>query len=101
MIRHLVWWDLKPEADGHNAVDNAKRLKEQGEAMMGQIPGLVSIEISYSILPSSSIPVSVILHTTHPDADALAVYAGHPVHVAFGGLVKTVTENRRCIDYEF
>lgn len=101
MIRHLVWWDLKPEADGRSAAENAKLMKERAEAMMGKIPSLKSIEVSYTILPSTTLPVGVILHSTHDDAEGLKAYAEHPIHVEYGKLVKVVTENRRAIDFEF
>lgn len=101
MIRHLVWWDLKPEADGHDAAANAKRLKEQGEAMPAQIPQLLSIEIAIDFLPGTTIPVGMLLHSTHKDLDGMKAYAEHPVHQEFGKIVRAVTENRRCIDYEF
>lgn len=101
MIRHLVWWDLKAEADGHDAATNGKRMKEQGEAMRNQIPSLLSIEVTHTFLPGTTIPVGVLLHSTHDNLDGLKAYAEHPVHVEYGKLVKMVTENRRCIDFEF
>ena len=38
MVRHIVWWTLKPEAEGRTAAENAKLIKQRLEALMGQIP---------------------------------------------------------------
>ena len=34
MIRHIVWWTLKPEAQGRPAAENARLIKEQGLALL-------------------------------------------------------------------
>ena len=46
MVRHIVWWTLKPEAEGRTAAENAKLIKQRLEALMGQIPSLKSLEVS-------------------------------------------------------
>ena len=58
---------------------------------MGQIPSLKSLEVSYDFLPTCTMPVNVILMTTHDDAEGLKAYAEHPAHVAVGKeLIKLV-----------
>ena len=90
MVRHIVWWTLKPEAEGRTAAENAKLIKQRLEALMGQIPSLKSLEVSYDFLPTCTMPVNVILMTEHP------------AHVAVGKeLIKLVTESRQAIDYTF
>ena len=49
MVRHIVWWTLKPEAEGRTAAENAKLIKQRLEALMGQIPSLKSLEVSYAV----------------------------------------------------
>lgn len=36
MVRHIVWWTLKPEAEGRTAAENAKLIKQRLEALMGR-----------------------------------------------------------------
>lgn len=100
MIRHIVYWELKPEADGRSALENAKRMKEGAAAMLGQIPSLKAIEVSYIFLPSTSVSAKVILQSTHDDAAGLQAYAVHPVHVEYAKMVGTVAASREVIDYE-
>ena len=90
------------EAEGRTAAENAKLIKQRLEALMGQIPSLKSLEVSYDFLPTCTMPVNVILMTTHDDAEGLKAYAEHPAHVAVGKeLIKLVTESRQAIDYTF
>ena len=35
MVRHIVWWTLKPEAEGRTAAENAKLIKQRLEALRG------------------------------------------------------------------
>lgn len=100
MLRHIVWWRLKPEAEGFSAQENAARLKEMGEAMNGKIPGLISVEVSCDIKPSSNVNAELVLMSTHPDADALQAYAIHPVHQEYVQQILACTEGRQSLDFE-
>lgn len=100
MVRHIVWWTLKTEAEGRSAADNAALIKQRLEALKGQIPALHSLEVSCDLLPTTTLPVQVILTTMHEDAAGLKAYAEHPLHVAVGKeLISKVTASRQAIDY--
>lgn len=102
MIRHIVWWTLKPEAEGRSAAEKALLIKQRLEALRDQIPGLVSIDVALDFLESSTLPVQVLLTSVHENAEALKVYASHPKHVAIGQeLVSRVTSSRQAIDAVF
>ena len=100
MLHHIVWWTLKEEAEGLTAEENGKRLVELGNTLRGQIDGLLSIEFSINIASTSTVPAQLVLHSTHPDADALAAYAIHPLHLAFGKELKPCVDSRQALDYE-
>ena len=99
MIKHIVWWTLKPEADGHTAQENAARIKKMGEALNGRIPGLLSLEITSTFLPSTTVAPQLLLFSAHPDEAALKAYAQHPLHLELGALIKACTASREAIDY--
>lgn len=101
MIRHLVWWTLKPEAMGCTAAENAQKIKQHGDALLGQIPSLKFLEISLDIQPSTTMPAQVILHSTHVDMAGLKAYAEHPLHLELVELIKATTDSRQAIDYSF
>ena len=103
MVRHIVWWTLKPEAEGRTAAEKTpSSSKQRLEALMGQIPSLSPLKCPMTSSPTCTMPVNVILMTTHDDAEGLKAYAEHPAHVAVGKeLIKLVTESRQAIDYTF
>ena len=100
MVRHIVWWTLKSEAEGRSAAENAELMKKAARGLIGKIPGLLSLDISSSVLNSSTTPVELVLHSTHIDEAALKGYAVHPLHLECGKLMKAVAESRQALDYE-
>ena len=98
MIRHIVWWTLQEEADGHSAEENARRIQE-ASAILSGIPSVRSLEVTYQIQPTSTVPAQVVLQSVHDDMDGLKAYAEHPVHLEFARLVKAVSASRQALDY--
>ena len=43
MIKHIVLWKLKAEAEGATAAENGKKIVEKFKALEGKVPGLVRI----------------------------------------------------------
>ncbi|MBO4318326.1 MAG: Dabb family protein [Mailhella sp.] len=98
MLRHIVWWTLADQADGHSAAENAVRVKEASEALKA-IPAALNVEVSYDILPTSTVPARVVLQSAHKGEADLKEYAGDPVHLEFLKLIKSVSASRQALDY--
>jgi hypothetical protein len=92
MIKHVVVWKLKNKAD-------APALKTSIEDLMGQIPGLLSIEAGIDI-NNWDISGDLILISTHEDRDALAVYQSHPVHVELKDRIIPAVNSTNVVDFE-
>jgi hypothetical protein len=92
VIRHLVLLKL---TDPSLAGDTAKRL----EALVGQIPSLLSLEVGVDVLRSEA-SYDVGLVTTHDDLDGLRAYAEHPAHVEFLAWLKPNLAGRAVVDAE-
>lgn len=99
MVRHIVMWTLKEEAEGAVAKDNAAKMKTMLEALKGQIEGLRHIEVSYDIIAADP-ECHIVLCSEHDDNDALNFYQNHPEHQACTPFVKKVTSGRKAVDYE-
>ncbi len=100
MLRHLVWWTLKPEAAGRTAAENAALIKETAEKLIDcNIPGLRSIELSTRPLPGCTLPADILLFSTHEDEAALKIYAEHPEHLKLAAILKEATSSRQAMDY--
>lgn len=99
MIKHIVWWTLKDEAEGATAAENASKMVEMLRALSGRIPALKSLDVSMELLASTTEPCQVILLSTHDDAEGLKAYAEHPEHMACVGFIKQVVATRKAIDF--
>ncbi len=94
MLHHIVCWSLK-ETD---AAENARRIKD-ASASLSAIPSVLSVEVSIEVLPTSTLPAQVVLHSTHDTPEDLHAYAVHPIHLEFARLIKAACENRQALDY--
>ena len=95
MVKHIIIWKLKEE---HNTFDVKRNIKTELEALKGQIPGLLEIEVEIEPMPSSN--GDLMLYSAFESADALKVYATHPAHVRVADtFVRPFTETRSCFDY--
>ncbi|BDQ36784.1 stress responsive protein [Pseudodesulfovibrio nedwellii] len=98
MIRHIVMWTLKEEAEGASAQENGAKMKEMLELLNGRIEGLQHIEVSNDIVAAEP-ECHIVLCSEHDDVDALNHYQGHPEHQACVAFVKKVAAGRKALDY--
>lgn len=98
MLRHIVWWTLKDEAEGYSPEENARRVKE-ASALLKTIPGVISVEVSIDVAATSTVPARIVLQSAHADGDALNAYAEHPIHLRFVQLIRAVCASRQALDY--
>lgn len=99
MIKHIVCWKLKDEANGNDKSANAKQIKEKLEALKGQIEGLVNIEVGINI-PEYPANYDVVLYSEVESKEALDHYQNHPLHQAVLPFVREVVVSRVAVDYE-
>lgn len=98
MIRHIVWWELKEEAEGGSLAENIERLL-QSSASLQAIPYLLSVEVSAKIQPSSTVAAQFVLMSTHRSLEDLEAYRVDPTHTQFAKLVTSMSASRQCLDY--
>ena len=100
MIKHIVWWTLKDTAENASAMENGLKIKEIGENLRGKINELKSIELSVKLQTTTTVPVGVVLQTTHDSMEDLKTYNEHPEHQKLVEFIKKVVDSRNAIDYE-
>lgn len=99
MVKHVILWKLKEEIEGEAKEKVLREMKENLEALVGKVPGLVSLEIVTQPLTSSN--ADVMLDSVLESEGALKGYQSHPDHVAVANTyVRPFTEVRLCMDYE-
>ena len=99
MVKHLILWKLKDEITGDAKEKVLCEMKENLEALVGKVPGLLRLEIVTKPLPSSN--ADVMLDSDLESEEALKGYQSHSDHVAVANTyVRPFTEVRLCMDYE-
>lgn len=99
MVKHIILWQLKEELQGEEKEQVKNNMKAYLEALVGKVPGLISMQIVIDGLESSN--ADVMLDSTLEDEAALKGYAVHPEHVAAADTyVRPFTAVRTCMDYE-
>ncbi|MCQ2269040.1 MAG: Dabb family protein [Bacteroidaceae bacterium] len=96
MIKHIVMWKLKPEAEGRTAKENALWMKEHLEALLGVVPQLKSCEVGINVKEGN---YDACLISTFDSLEDLAAYKVHPEHVKISSYCKLVRENRVACDF--
>ncbi len=99
MIKHIVMWSLKDNAQGAGATENAARMKAMLEALNGKIPGLGHLEVSAEVFASTP-PRHVVLYSEFPTRADLDAYQMHPEHQKCVAFVREVAAERSVVDYE-
>lgn len=98
MVKHIVLWNFKEELSASERSAAAKRIKEELEAIKPLMEGIDELQVICNEMDSSNRDIALI--STFSSKDALAQYQIHPAHVQAGSFIKSVTENRTCMDYE-
>jgi hypothetical protein len=99
MIKHVVMWKMKPQAEGRDAAANLLLMKEKLLALRKVIPQIVWSEVGFDFLHTgASYDIVLTCHTANR-AD-FAIYQDHPEHVTVKQFIAKVTESRVVADYE-
>ena len=98
MIKHIVFWKLREQANGNDKATNAKLIKEKLEDLNGKIEGLLKLEVGTDFLGGANYDIA--LYSELTSKEALSSYQIHPLHQAAGAFIKEVVEDRKAVDYE-
>lgn len=99
MIKHIVLWKLKEQAEGAGRAANASEMKRRLDACADIVPGILTFEVTLA-QPDLEATYDIILYSEFADRAALAAYIAHPVHQAVVPFIGAIREARQCMDYE-
>lgn len=92
MVKHIVMYTIKEGLDKDASVEKIRTLLEP---LVGQIPGLLHLEVRRAYAG-----MDYALYSELESAEALAVYAEHPLHVAAKDQFVHMIASRVSADYE-
>lgn len=101
MIKHIVMWKLKDEANGHTKKENALEIKCRLEALVGVIEEIKFLEVGVNCNTTDEAAYDACLISEFETMDALARYQVNPAHKAVSAFVKEVRLARTVVDFEF
>ena len=126
VYKHIVMWKFKEQHNGKSALENARWMKEQLEALVGVVPELLSAEVGISpaleqtaeSAPAEApAPVAAqsnaaaapaqaasgeydaCLISAFASPEALAAYKVHPKHKAISAYCKEARVKRLAFDW--
>lgn len=99
MLKHIVMWKLKEQAEGAGRDANAARMKGLLDACSNLVPGIMKFETAIAQAGLEA-TYDVILYSEFASRAALDAYQEHPQHAALKPFFSAVREARQCMDYE-
>ena len=113
VYKHIVMWKFKEQHNGKSALENARWMKEQLEALVGVVPELLSAEVGISPAleqtaesvaaeapaQAASGEYDACLVSTFASPEALAAYKVHPKHKAISAYCKEARLKRLAFDW--
>lgn len=98
MLKHIVMWKLKENAEGNSKTENAEKIKRDLEALVGQIEVIRHLEVGININETSQ-NYDVVLVSEFDNMDDLSKYANDERHLKIVKYIKKVVESRIASDY--
>lgn len=100
MVRHIVMWRFKDNAEGKTKQENMQYIKERLYALKDLIPEIKSMEIGINVNKSEA-AYDMVLISVFEDIEALERYVANPGHQKVSEYVKKVRNERAVTDYIF
>lgn len=100
MIKHIVMWKFKDEAEGLTRKENLVKVKTALEALPEKIDFIRHIEVNINVNNNGK-NYDAVLISEFDSLDDVLKYRDHPEHKKISSYVALVKESRSCVDYEF
>lgn len=98
MLKHIVIWNLKDEAEGADKATNALKAKALLDACKNLVPGQHAFEVA-TAAAGLGCTADLMLYSEFDDEAALKAYQTHPTHVALKPFLAAIVSGRQCMDY--
>lgn len=99
MIRHVVMWTVRDEADGLDKEGISAKICADLSALKGKIPEIKALSVGASVT-HGDMHYDVCLIVDVADLDALKRYDTHPEHLKVRDYIATVRIERVVADIE-
>ncbi|MCP4520093.1 MAG: Dabb family protein [Cytophagales bacterium] len=99
MIKHIVCWRVKEEANGQSKNEIIAQIKNELDGLVSVIEEIKELEvgINYNEAPAA---FDVSLYSVFESKDTLQAYQVHPAHQKVAQYIGSVASERVVVDYE-
>lgn len=99
MIKHIVFFRLKEEAEGKTKAENAQIIKAGLMSLKDKVPCLRSIEVGINVPYAPQTDYDIALTCTFDTWADLNTYATHPEHLQVAAYIGKCKTERAACDY--
>ncbi len=100
MVKHIVFFRLQDEAEGHSKLENAQIIKEGLENLVNLVPVLRKAEVGINIPNATKTDYDLCLYCEFDSFADVEAYQVHPEHVKVATYIGKVRSGRAAVDYE-
>jgi hypothetical protein len=100
MIRHVVMWKLKDEAEGASKEKNAEKMKLILEGLKTSIEEIKNVEVGININGEEDQAFDVVLISDFETDLDYTMYTRNPQHKKAANFIESVVEERFFVDYK-
>ena len=100
MIRHIVMFKFKEEAEGRTKAENIAITKAMLEALPAKIDLIRASSVTVNSPDADESNYDLCLISDFDSFEDLATYIVHPDHKAVGAFIRPVRLERACVDFE-
>ena len=100
MIRHIVMFQFKEEAEGRTKAENIAITKAMLEALPAKIDLIRASSVTVNSPDADPTNYDLCLISDFDSFEDLAAYIVHPDHKAVGAFMRPVRLDRACVDIE-
>lgn len=101
MVKHVVFFRLLDEAEGHTKLENAQIIREGLLALRSKVDVLVSEEVGINIPNAAKTDYDLCLICEFHSWKDVDTYQNHPEHLKVASYIAKCKSARAAVDYEF
>ena len=98
MIRHIVMWKVENDKD---IQENSLRLKSALLGLKNNIPEIFEMEVGINIGKKSESSCDIVLNSSFKNLADLKTYQNHSEHLRVVKLLRSLTTEKRVVDFEY
>ena len=101
MIKHIVFFRLLDEAEGHNKLENARIIREGLLSLLDKVEVLREEQVGINIPNAKKTDYDICLECVFDTWEDVDIYQNHPEHVKVASYIAKCRSARAAVDYEF